>query len=102
LPSSSSRTSHKAPACESSCPEDRHSDNGSCHGKYAYCLKGKGHRVLFNVIAGGTKDLGAFGLCTWRFNLKQVRDYSRNDRNSRVTYLFSLPPLKIPDSNMKE
>jgi hypothetical protein len=29
--------------------------------------------MLFNVIAGGTKDLGAFGFCTLLFNLKQLR-----------------------------
>jgi len=44
--------------------------------------------MLFNIIAGGTKELGAFGFCTRRFNLKQVRVYSRNDRNSRVTFTF--------------
>jgi hypothetical protein len=101
LPSSSSRTSNRARCYESSYSKDRHSDNGSGHGKYAYCLKGTGHRMLFNVIAGGTKDLEVFGFCARRFNLKQVRVYSRNDRNDRMTYLFSLPPLKIPDSNMK-
>ena len=48
-------------AANPAAPKDRHSDNGGGHGKYAYCLKSQGHRMLFNVIAGGTKDLEGFG-----------------------------------------
>ena len=62
-----------AHCCKPSCPKDGHGDDGSGHGKYAYCLKSKGHRMLFYIVAGGTKDLGAFGFYTLRFNLKQVR-----------------------------